>query len=66
MVITTIDVKPYLEAYMYVRYHNDVLPEFNAIKLKCTEDLYHAIKNLTVRHPKIVSWKETNKHTSLA
>ena len=63
MVITTINVKSYLAAYMYVRYQKDVLSEFNAIRLKSTENLYHVIKNLTVRRPQNVSWKENGNFT---
>ena len=63
MVITTINVKSYLAAYMYVRYQKDVLSEFSAIRLKSTENLYHVIKNLTVRRPQNVSWKENGNFT---
>lgn len=63
MVTTTIDVKPYLSAYMYVRYQSSVVSEFNAIKLKSTENLYHVIKNLTVKRPKNVSWRENGNLT---
>ena len=63
MITTTIDVKPYLAAYMYVRYQSDVVPEFNAIKLKSIDTLYHVIKNLTVKRPKNVSWRETGNLT---
>lgn len=63
MVTTTIDVKPYLAAYLYVRYQNSVVTEFNAIKLKSIENLYHVIKNLTVKRPKHVSWRETGNLT---
>lgn len=63
MVTTTIEVKPYLSAYMYVRYQSSVELECNAIKLKSTENLYHVIKNLTVKRPKNVSWRETGNLT---
>ena len=61
MVTTTIYVKPYLAAYMYVRYQNSVVTEFNAIRLKSIENLYHVIKNLTAKRPRNVSWRETGK-----
>lgn len=63
MVTTTINVKPHLAAYMYVRYQNSVIQEFNAIQLKSIENLYHVIKNLTVKRPKNVSWRETGNLT---
>ncbi|WP_455584179.1 hypothetical protein [Bacteroides sp.] len=63
MVTTTIEVKPYLAAYMYVRYQANVIQEFNAIKLTSTENLYHVIKNLTVKRPRNVSWRETGNLT---
>jgi len=37
MVTTTIYVKPYLAAYMYVRYQNSVVTELNAIRLKVSK-----------------------------
>ena len=63
MVTTTIYVKPYLAAYMYVRYQNSVVTELNAIRLKSIENLYHVIKNLTVKRPRDVSWRETGNLT---
>lgn len=63
MVTTTIYVKPYLAAYMYVRHQADVVPQFNAIRLKRRDDLYHVIKNLTVRRPPQVSWREEGNLT---
>ena len=63
MVTTTIYVKPYLAAYMYVRYQNSVVTEFNAIRLKSIENLYHVIKNLTAKRPRNVSWRETGNLT---
>ena len=63
MVTTTIYVKPYLAAYMYVRYQNSVVTEFNAIRLKSIENLYHVIKNLTANRPRNVSWRETGNQT---
>ena len=62
MVTTTIYVKPYLAAYMYVRYQNSVVTELNAIRLKSIENLYHVIKNLTVKRPRDVSWRESDSH----
>lgn len=63
MITTTIYVKPYLAAYMYVRYQNSVVTEFNAIRLKSIENLYHVIKNLTAKRPRNVSWRETGNLT---
>ena len=48
---------------MYVRYQNSVVKEFNAIRLKSIDNLYHVIKNLTVKRPKNVSWRETGNLT---
>lgn len=63
MVTTTIYVKPYLAAYMYVRYQNSVITEFNAIRLKSIDNLYHVIKNLTVKRPQNVSWRDIGNLT---
>ena len=37
--------------------------ELNAIRLKSIENLYHVIKNLTVKRPRDVSWRETGNLT---
>lgn len=63
MVTTTIVVKPYLAAFMYVYYKDYILKESQIIKLTSKEDLYHVIKNLTVHRPPNVSWRETGNLT---
>lgn len=61
MITATIEVKPHLAAYLYVRYAKCV--KSGAIQLPSTSILYHRIGELTVRRPKDVSWRETGNLT---
>lgn len=61
MITATIEVKPHLAAYLYVRYQKCV--KSGAIQLPSTTTLYHKIQELTVRRPSNVSWRETGNLT---
>lgn len=61
MITATIEVKPHLSAYLYVRYAKCV--KSGAIQLPSTATLYHRIGELTVRRPPGVSWRETGNLT---
>lgn len=67
MVTITVTIKPYLAKYMYVRYGQCVESQENGsspqkpvpIRLTHLTPLYHLLHQLTVPHPRGVSWKET-------
>lgn len=56
MLTVTFAIKPYLASYMYVRYRLCV--EGKAIHLSNFTILYHCLHQLTVPHPRGVSWRE--------
>lgn len=70
MITVTFQIKPYLAAYMYVRYKNhlDVPPDRfssspSAIHLLDTQPLYHFLHQLSIPHPPNASWHETGNIT---
>ncbi len=70
MITVTFQIKPYLAAYMYVRYKNhlDVPPDHfssspSAIHLLDTQPLYHFLHQLSIPHPPNASWHETGNIT---
>ena len=70
MVTVTFQIKPYLAAYMYMRYKNhlDVPPDrssssLSAIHLLDTQPIYHFLHQLSIPHPPNVSWHETGNIT---
>ncbi|MCS3129594.1 hypothetical protein NXW53_16955 [Bacteroides ovatus] len=70
MVTVTFQIKPYLAAYMYMRYKNhlDVPPDrssssLSAIHLLDTQPIYHFLHQLSIPHPPNASWHETGNIT---
>ena len=72
MVTVTFSIKPYLAAYMYVRFkkHIDLPPNVplsssshSPIHLLDTQPIYHFLHQLSVPHPPNVSWHETGNIT---
>ena len=70
MVTVTFQIKPYLAAYMYVRYKNhlDVPPDrfsssLSAIHLLDTQPIYHFLHQLSIPHPPNASWHEIGNIT---
>lgn len=70
MVTVTFQIKPYLAAYMYMRYKNhlDVPPDrssssLSAIHLLDTQPIYHSLHQLSIPHPPNASWHETGNIT---
>ena len=70
MVTVTFQIKPYLAAYMYVRYKNhlDVPPDrfsssLSAIHLLDTQPIYHFLHQLSIPHPPSASWHEIGNIT---
>ena len=70
MVTVTCQIKPYLAAYMYMRYKNhlDVPPDrssssLSAIHLLDTQPIYHFLHQLSIPHPPNASWHETGNIT---
>ena len=70
MVTATFQIKPYLAAYMYVRYKNhlDVPPDrfsssLSAIHLLDTQPIYHFLHQLSIPHPPNASWHEIGNIT---
>lgn len=70
MVTVTFQIKPYLAAYMYMRYKNhlNVPPDrssssLSAIHLLDTQPIYHFLHQLSIPHPPNASWHETGNIT---
>ena len=72
MVTVTFSIKPYLAAYMYVRFKNHIDSPPNVplsssshspIHLLDTQPIYHFLHQLSVPHPPNVSWHETGNIT---
>ena len=70
MVTVTFQIKPYLAAYMYVRYKNhlDVPPDrfsssLSAIHLLDTQPIYHFLHQLSIPPPPNASWHEIGNIT---
>ena len=68
--VVTFQIKPYLAAYMYMRYKNhlDVPPDrssssLSAIHLLDTQPIYHFLHQLSIPHPPNASWHETGNIT---
>ena len=70
MVTVTFQIKPYLAAYMYMRYKNhlDVPPDRSSSSLSAnllldTQPIYHFLHQLSIPHPPNASWHETGNIT---
>ena len=71
MVTVTFQIKPYLAAYMYMRYkkitstylQTALLSSLSAIHLRDTQPIYHFLHQLSIPHPPNASWHETGNIT---
>ena len=70
MVTVTFSVKPYLAAYMYIRYKNHLeLPPTPSLSLPPTihlldtHPIYHYLHQLSIPHPPNAAWHETGNIT---